>query len=321
MTANNKLSKTRRELVDMYIKCLEDDVIPWEQMWKTSVPENGVSKIKYRGVNNLYLSFISQKRNYQDNRWVTFKQMVKNNWKFVKEAKGQGVTVEYWGMKNKNDHKIYNFEEYQKIINEDPDKEKDFRLSKVSYTVFNGDLIDGLIKTKKEVKKDIISNDYIDNIIKNIGVKYKEEGSEAFYNPIKDIVVLPPSNTFETSNAYYATQLHELSHSSGHESRLNRNLRNFFGTPDYAKEELRAEISSSFLMQKFGLEEDLRHLNNHKSYVQNWLQTLKNNPQELFDAISDSNKIVDYLEANSIIKEKSNVIEKSNEMEIDICEM
>ena len=74
-------------------------------------------------------------------------------------------------------------------------------------------------------------------------------------------------------------------------------------------------------MQKFGLEEDLRHLNNHKSYVQNWLQTLKNNPQELFDAISDSNKIVDYLEANSIIKEKSNVIEKSNEMEIDICEM
>lgn len=313
----NNLSKTRKELVDMYIKCLEEDTIPWKQMWKTSIPENPISKIKYKGVNNLYLSFISQKRNYQDNRWVTYKQIIKNNWKFVKNAKGQGVPVEYWAMKNKVDKKIYKFEDYQKIISDNPDKEKDFRLSRMSYIVFNGDLIDGLIKTRKEVKKDIISNDYIQNIIKNINVKYKEAGNESVYYPLADEIVLPPSNSFETSNAYYATQLHELAHSTGHKSRLNRDIISDFGTPDYAREELRAEISSSFLMQKFGLEEDTRHLDNHKGYVQNWLQILKNDPQELFEAISESNQIVDYLEDNSITKEKDSTNEREEEFEYD----
>ena len=70
-------------------------------------------------------------------------------------------------------------------------------------------------------------------------------------------------------------------------------------------------------MQKFGLKEDERHLNNHKSYVQNWLQMLKNNPKELFDAISDSNQIVDYLEENSITKEKDNTNEREEEFEYE----
>ena len=56
-----KLPKTRQELVDMYIECLEEGKIPWEKMWKTSIPENGITGIKYRGVNNLYLSYITEK--------------------------------------------------------------------------------------------------------------------------------------------------------------------------------------------------------------------------------------------------------------------
>ena len=244
--------------------------------------------------------------------------MTKKQWNFVKDAKGQGVTVEYWGMRNINDHKIYNFSDYTKIVTEDPDRKEEFKLCKMCYTVFNGDLVDGLIKTRTEVKKEIISNDYIKNIIDNIDVKYKEEGESAFYNPIKDEIVIPPSNSFKTSNSYYSTQLHELAHASGHESRLNRNMKNFYGTPEYAKEELRAEISSSFLMQKFGLEEDERHLNNHKNYVKSWLTILKNNPQELFRAISDSSEIVDYLEENSVIKDKNNVIEEVEEVGMEL---
>ena len=127
---------------------------------------------------------------------------------------------------------------------------------------------------------------------------------------------MPPSNSFKTSNSYYATQLHELAHSTGHESRLSRNIKNRFGTEEYAKEELRAEISSSFLMQKFHLEEDKRHLDNHKSYVKNWLELLKNSPQELFNAITDANKIADYLDDNSIKKDKFQTNELEQEMEI-----
>ena len=188
----------------------------------------------------------------------------------------------------------------------------------MSYIVFNGDLIDGLVNDKVEQKQEIISNDYIQNIINNIGVGYKEEGEEAYYSPYEDTVVLPPSNSFKTSNSYYATQLHELAHSTGHESRLSRNLKNKFGTEEYAKEELRAEISSSFLMQKFHLEEDKRHLDNHKSYVKNWLELLKNSPQELFNAITDANKIVDYLDDNSIKKDKFITNELEQEMEMEI---
>ena len=70
-------------------------------------------------------------------------------------------------------------------------------------------------------------------------------------------------------------------------------------------------------MQKFHLEEDTRHLNNHKSYVKNWLEILKNNPQEIFNAITDANKIVDYLEENSIKKEKNQAIDLELEMEMD----
>lgn len=314
----NKLPKNRQDLIDMYIKNLEEGNIPWEQMWKTSIPENAISGIKYRGVNNLYLSYIAYKRGYKDNRWITFNQMGKKHWKFIESAKGKGVPVEWWAMKNKNDNKIISFEEYNRLIQENPEKEKEYKISKMSYIVFNGDLIDGLANDKIERKQEIISNDYIQNIINNIGVGYKEEGEEAYYSPYEDTVVIPPSNSFKTSNSYYATQLHELAHSTGHESRLSRNLKNKFGTEEYAKEELRAEISSSFLMQKFHLEEDKRHLDNHKSYVKNWLELLKNSPQELFNAITDANKIVDYLDDNSIKKDKFITNELEQEMEMEI---
>ena len=151
-----------------------------------------------------------------------------------------------------------------------------------------------------------------------MNVGYEESGEDAFYIPSEDKVVIPLRDTFETNYSYYATQLHELSHSTGHKTRLSRNIENYFGTEEYAKEELRAEISSSFLMQKFKLKYDQRHLNNHKAYIQSWIKVLKNNPQELFNAISDSNKIVDYLEENSISKDKINNLNKEKEMEMEL---
>lgn len=308
--------KARQNLIDMYIKSLDEGKIPWEQMWKTSAPENGITKTKYRGVNNLILSFVAQNRGYKDNRWCTYSQMIKKKWTFIKDAKGQGVCIEYWSKYNKKDKKSYTFSEYEKIIKNNPELEPDFKTVMRLTTVFNGDLIDGLANNKQEQKEDIISNDYVDNIINNLGVEYEEKGEEAYYSPMQDKVVVPPSNSFKTSYSYYATQLHELSHSTGHESRLDRNIKNHFGTKDYAKEELRAEISSSFLMQKFGLEYDERHLNNHKSYIQSWLEVLKNNPQELFDAIADSNKIVDYLEQSSLEKNKDLSIDLEEALEI-----
>lgn len=311
----NNFPKNRQDLINMYIKSLEEGNIPWEKMWTTNVPKNGITGIKYNGINNLYLSFIALKRNYKDNRWVTYNQMKKKHWNFIKDAKGQGVPVEFWGMKNKESNKFITFDEYNKIIEQDPDKENKYKLSRMSYVIFNGDLIDGLINSPSQDEHNIIDNKYINNIITNLNVSYMEKGDEAYYNYIKDEIVLPPSNIFKTEYSYYATQLHELAHSTGHKSRLNRNLDGEFASIEYAKEELRAEISSSFLMQQFHLEADLKHLNNHKAYVKSWLEILKQNPQELFNAISDANKIVLYLEEKSISKIKENEIDMELEYE------
>lgn len=315
MKSNNYL-KARNKLIGMYIKSLEEGNIPWEKMWKTSAPISAISKKRYRGVNNLILSFIAQERGYKDNRWCTYVQMKRNNWNFIKSAKGQGVDVEFFSMYNKIDGKNYSIQEYNEIISQDPDRESEFRLNQKSYKVFNGDLIDGLVNNKEIPTEEIISNDYVENIIDNLDIAYEETGEEAYYIPSDDKVVIPPRKTFESNYSYYATQLHELAHSTGHESRLSRNINNKFGTEEYAKEELRAEISSSFLMQKFGLEYDERHLQNHKGYIKSWLKVLKDNPQELFNAITDSNKIVDYLEENSIQKNKNQVLESDLEMEM-----
>lgn len=306
--------KARDELVKMYINSLEEGIIPWEKMWQTNIPENGITGKKYRGINNLILSYVALQRGYKDNRWCTYFQISKNKWK-LKDAKGQGVCIEYAGMKNKKNNKVYTFEEYKKIINEFPEKESEFSIRRYNYTVFNADLIEGIEKNNDNVDK-IISNDYISNIIKNIDVKYKEKGDEAYYNLIADEVVIPPSNTFKNTYAYYSTQLHEIAHATGHNTRLNRDMSGEFKSEAYAKEELRAEISSSFLMQKLGLEYDERHLTNHKAYVKGWLEIIKNKPQELFLAISDANKIVSYIEEKSLSKEQ-NISKEIEEMEME----
>lgn len=306
--------KARDELVKMYINSLEEGIIPWEKMWQTNIPENGITGKKYRGINNLILSYVALQRGYKDNRWCTYLQISKNKWK-LKDAKGQGVCIEYAGMKNKKNNKVYTFEEYKKIINEFPEKESEFSIRRYNYTVFNADLIEGIEKNNDNVDK-IISNDYISNIIKNIDVKYQEKGDEAYYNLIADEVVIPPSNTFKNTYAYYSTQLHEIAHATGHNTRLNRDMGGEFKSEAYAKEELRAEISSSFLMQKLGLEYDERHLTNHKAYVKGWLEIIKDKPQELFLAISDANKIVSYIEDKSLSKEQ-NISKDIEEMEME----
>ncbi len=302
----NNINKARQNLIDMYVKSLEEGEIPWEKMWKTRQPYNAITKKKYRGINNLALSFIAMKRGYKDVRWCTYNQMKKHKWTFKDNAQGKGICIEYWSRYNIKEKKTYSFKEYEKIIKEEPERKEDFKLITKCTTVFNADLIDGIPKdlSQEETKEQIKTSEFIDNIIKNIDVKYLEEGEEAFYDLKDDCVVIPPSNLFKNEYSYYATQLHELSHSTGNKKRLNRDLTGTFGSVEYAKEELRAEISSSFLMQELGLEYDEKHLQNHKAYIQNWLQIIKDKPNELFKAISDSDKIVNYLGENSRQKDK-----------------
>ena len=166
-----------------------------------------------------------------------------------------------------------------------------------------------MIKIIKEIDKNqnnnIQVNSYINKIINKLKVNYKEEGDKAFYNVKDDQVVLPESNKFFDKYSYYATQLHELCHSTRHESRLNRF--EIKDKQDYAREELIAEISSSFLMQKLDINPKSEDYNNHKAYIQSWIQILKDKPNELFKAINEANKVCNYIEEKIKVKEKETV--------------
>ena len=223
----SKYNKAREELVNMYLNSLEEGEIPWYKTWNIKSPCNVVSNRNYRGINNLLLSYVAAKRGYSDNRWCTFDQLKKNKWKFKEDAKGKGVWVEYWTQYNVKEKKIYSFNAYEQIIKNNPERKEEFRIIDRCTVVFNCDLIDGVPKQKEMIEyNDVKLSNTIDNIIKNIGVKYIEDSSDPYYSPLEDKVVIPYKKSFTNEYSYHATQLHELAHSTGHESRLNRDIKN-----------------------------------------------------------------------------------------------
>lgn len=295
-------SKTREQLVKMYLDALKENKIPWRERWYSDLNKNGVTNTEYRGVNQLILSYVAYKEKYKDNRWLTYKQIKENNYK-ITNAKGKGVPIEFWSVYDIKNKIRLDFPTYEKIIEKTPERKKDFKVFCNTTYVFNTSLIEGIKPNEKNNRNTIPTNIYFKRLISKLHIEYIEEGNKAYYIPSKDTIVLPPSSKFFDKYSYYATQLHELSHATGHSSRLNRNLNNQ-NKKDYAREELIAEISSSFLMQKLNVKVHEDDYNNHKSYIQSWILLLEDKPNELFKAVGEANKICDYLDSKVKNKEK-----------------
>ena len=295
-------SKTREQLVEMYLDALKDNKIPWRERWYSDLNKNGVTNTEYRGVNQLILSYVAYKEKYTDNRWLTYKQIKENKYK-LDNAKGKGVPIEFWSVYDIKNKIRLDFPTYEKIIEKTPERKKDFKVFCNTTYVFNASLIEGIKPNEKNNRNTIPTNIYFKRLISKLHIEYIEEGNKAYYIPSKDTIVLPPSSKFFDKYSYYATQLHELSHATGHSSRLNRNLNNQ-NKKDYAREELIAEISSSFLMQKLNVKVHEDDYNNHKSYIQSWILLLEDKPNELFKAVGEANKICDYLDSKVKNKEK-----------------
>lgn len=316
MSGNNKM---REEMVSEFIKCLSEETIPWHMAWSTDRPVNAVTNTRYRGINKMWLSFIQKMEGWEDPRWCTFKQASNKGWKIIKGSKG--TPVEFWSLYDTQKKKKISYAEARKLEENLTPEEYDKRIRLISrvYSVFNAEQIDGISKYK--TKKYDLDTERImhirDNLINNMNVGYSEEGDKAFYNPKHDRIVIPEMDRFETEYDYMATLFHEAGHATGHESRFNRQIANMFGSPEYAKEELRAEISSAFTAQAVGITyEQNSHMENHKAYIQSWISALKNNPNELFLAIKDAEKISDYLiEKAEIEKELTNEISKPKEVD------
>lgn len=250
------------------------DTVPWSKGWVIDGvwPTNPVTGTIYKGINPMILGIMQAARGYSSPYWVTFKQMVAKGAKFNQDAKGTGVPVVYWN----------------KIVKPDPDnpdKMKAFGFWK-GYTVFNLDLIDGIELPVVERPEPFTLDEALLSLQKGYegGPSIRHiESAQAYYTPALHQITLPNVEQFLSSLDYGNTLSHELCHSTGHESLLDRKLVGWNCQQDYAKEELVAEIGSVMVLQMLGLEVNLPK---SAEYVRGWRKAIHDDPNIIISASS-----------------------------------
>jgi antirestriction protein ArdC len=277
------------EVVEYMIEKIEagtgDFIIPWKN-FVSGIPNNFVTGKTYRGFNILSLWVAADKNGYASNSWMTFNQIKAAGGKLRKGAKSAP---------------IFFFKPLQKT--EEMENIKTGELEAVettipfwkNYLVFNLDDVEGI---EKPEPVEIFTNDIeriesIETMIENLGVDLRTGiKSKPFFHLIEDYISLPSIETFTATHSYYAVMLHELTHWTGHENRINRIEFKRFGDPKYAFEELIAELGAAFLCSHFGIDIEK---NQHPEYLDGWIHAMKETPAILWNAASKSQEAADWI--------------------------
>jgi len=287
----NKKDFVVEKVTNKVIELLEQGEIPWRKPWtiKGILPCNLVTGREYRGMNAFLLSLYCY--DYESPYFLTFKQVKKLRGSVKKDE--HAIPVVYW-----------NWRENEVEI-EDEKGETEVKVKKIPfmryYNVFNVGQCRGLEDKIPEVKAEIFNNTPLERCEKIVDeIKDKPEithgGSRAVYNPGDDTIKLPELKYFESIEGYYSTLYHELIHSTGHEKRLRRFTSDrspSFGSEDYSKEELIAEMGASYLCGICEIETTT--IENSAAYIQNWLGKLKSDKRMLIYAAAGAQKSIDYI--------------------------
>ncbi|MCF6298936.1 MAG: ssDNA-binding domain-containing protein [Thiomicrorhabdus sp.] len=297
----NKDIPYHKKVADSIIKSLENGTAPWQKPWDENhtMPLNSVSGKQYQGINSIVLS--CQHRN--DPRWVTYKQAKDLG---AQVNKGEhGTTIQYWKFENERFKKDKSGKKVLDSAGKPVKIITKLNPPAVFYaTVFNAEQITGLPK-RKEKPISWNPSERAEKLIKSSGAKLFHDGNgRAFYRQKSDTIHLPQKSSFKEPQKYYAVALHELGHWTGHKTRLNRDMKGAFGSENYAKEELRAEISSMMVGDTLKIGHDPSQ---HHAYIKSWIKALKEDPKEIFRATSDAQKIHNYI----MQKEKTTTTNKS----------
>jgi len=249
---------------------------PWHRT--TSMPKNGISNHVFSGMNPFVLMLSADEKGYTSNKWATYNQWQSVGGQVRKGEKGTQILAPV----------------FKKVKDPDTGKEETKLVNWRTYSVFNLEQIEGINPDDykddpKELLDEAARVEKVDKAFSAVGAEIETgDGSSAHYSPSKDKVVMPPFAYFKTPEGYYATLGHELVHWTGHTSRLDRPNMNRFGTPEYAREELVAELGAAFLMANFGLSAEPRE--DHAHYLANWLKVLREEPKALQEAAREAQK-------------------------------
>jgi putative DNA primase/helicase len=284
-------------VTEQLIEQLEAGTAPWVKPWSAGarfMPFNPITGKDYRGMNAITLLMTAEAFGYGDARWMTYRQAASQD---AQVRRGEKSTIiQYWKWRDERpvtgaDGKPLRDADGKTII-----EVVDLVRPRVfAAAVFNAAQIDGLPEPEpRPALPEWRRHEVAEAILHNSGADIRHLACDrAAYNRILDAILLPERAQFPTADGYYATALHELGHWTGHETRLNRDLAHPFGSEGYAREELRAEIASLMLGDRLGLGHDPSQ---HAAYVGHFLQILRNDPQEIFRAASDAEKIVSFLQ-------------------------
>ena len=270
-------------ITEKIIKQLESGVAPWRKPWTSQTPANLITQKEYRGLNVFTLA----SQGFPSRFWLTFNQATKLGGRIRKGEKSSLVI--FW-----------NVGEEPETTTQDGTKENSRPFLLRYYSVFNLSQAEG-IDIPASLLQETRTNDPIETceqIVTNMpNPPAFEQSDKAWYSPNNDLVGMPARGLFHSSEEYYATEFHELAHSTGHAKRLHRE--NFdnpvsFGSESYSKEELIAEMTAAMLCGIAGIEQ--KTLENSAAYLKTWIARLKSDSRLLVSAASQAQKAADFIQ-------------------------
>jgi antirestriction protein ArdC len=275
------------EVTNQIVFMLEKGVVPWRSpiLGRSTAghPKNLESGKQYRGINVFLLAFTAWAQGYDSAYWLTFNQ-AKQRGGLVKKGEKSSMVV-FW-------------KEYE-VADKETGEAKKIPVLRY-YNVFNATQCDG-IEIPDAVKfepLDFKPIEAADAVVKGYAEAPAIEhgGQQACYRPLADIVRMPEPSRFISAEEYYSTLFHELGHSTGHSKRLDRKLDTDpkpFGSPDYGREELIAEMSAAFLCGHVGIPPTV--IENQAAYLQGWLKQLKDDKRLVIAAAGAAQKAADWI--------------------------